>query len=394
MISTRLQGWLPTPRTIHPAFSLWLDLFRWLAALAVCTSHLRAAVFMDYSPQFSWLVRPFYFVTGFGYEAVLVFFVLSGYLVGGEVLRGLRRGDFDGRVYACRRLGRLYAVYVAALLLGALWDHVGLHFLNDRLLYTAAAPTTPMFFFSVAAQLNWPTFAGNLVFCQTLLVPPFGSNHPLWSLANEAWYYLLFPLVAGLLWGRGAGRMKLAGLLVLVAVLWFVRGDLLNYFLLWLVGAGLHFLPRAVLRGAWIAPLALAASLALARFHVLDVKHTFPGDLLIAVTFALWLNYLEHRPVNPPGPPALHRRLAGFSYTLYLVHWPLLLLLTALCDQWFNFGCRMAPDAVALVFAAGLLVIVYGYAWGVAQLTERHTARWRDVLLRVMGRSPAVLSDR
>ena len=35
---------------------------------------------------------------------------------------------------------------------------------------------------------------GNLFFLQTIFVPPFGSNAPLWSLSFEFWYYLLFPL--------------------------------------------------------------------------------------------------------------------------------------------------------------------------------------------------------
>jgi peptidoglycan/LPS O-acetylase OafA/YrhL len=37
---------------------------------------------------------------------------------------------------------------------------------------------------------------GNLVFLQAILVPTWGSNGPLWSLAFEFWFYIWFPTLA------------------------------------------------------------------------------------------------------------------------------------------------------------------------------------------------------
>jgi peptidoglycan/LPS O-acetylase OafA/YrhL len=65
--------------------NLWLDLLRGLSALVVCLVHLRNAVLLDGSD----LIHPsipqkaFYFITGFGHQAVIFLFVLSGYFVGG-----------------------------------------------------------------------------------------------------------------------------------------------------------------------------------------------------------------------------------------------------------------------------------------------------------------------
>jgi len=36
----------------------------------------------------------------------------------------------------------------------------------------------------------------NLGFVQTVSVPVYGTNGPLWSLANEFWYYVMFSLIA------------------------------------------------------------------------------------------------------------------------------------------------------------------------------------------------------
>jgi len=54
----------------------------------------------------------------------------------------------------------------------------------------------------------------NVFFLQTITVPVYGSNSPLWSLANEFWYYLLFPL---LLLAPQRGWLK-GGLLFAVAL--------------------------------------------------------------------------------------------------------------------------------------------------------------------------------
>lgn len=63
----------------------WLDLFRGVAALMVCFGHIRNAFWVDYGDiqVKAWWHVPAYLVTGFGHQAVIIFFVLSGFLVGG-----------------------------------------------------------------------------------------------------------------------------------------------------------------------------------------------------------------------------------------------------------------------------------------------------------------------
>lgn len=65
--------------------NLWLDLIRGCSALIVCLGHLRNAILVDYSVLVnpSIIIKAFYAITGFGHQAVMVFFVLSGYFVGG-----------------------------------------------------------------------------------------------------------------------------------------------------------------------------------------------------------------------------------------------------------------------------------------------------------------------
>ena len=75
------------PRPLTPAASAHLDLIRGLAAWAVMWDHLRGLCFVDFQQvkQADFLLRVIYFFTGFGNEAVLVFFVLSGFLISSAI---------------------------------------------------------------------------------------------------------------------------------------------------------------------------------------------------------------------------------------------------------------------------------------------------------------------
>lgn len=76
------------------AHSLLISLLRGLATLEVAAAHLRAHVY----PGYSFVAQPgaafqgLAFITGFAHQAVVVFFLLSGWLVGGSLLNKNRAG--------------------------------------------------------------------------------------------------------------------------------------------------------------------------------------------------------------------------------------------------------------------------------------------------------------
>ena len=104
-----------------------LDLIRGLAALLVCAGHLRAFVFVNWSevesPKFA--TKIFYFITGLGHQSVVVFFVLSGFLVGGSVMDEYFRRKWCWKRYLINRLVRLWVVLIPALGLTFFWDIIG-----------------------------------------------------------------------------------------------------------------------------------------------------------------------------------------------------------------------------------------------------------------------------
>src|ERR1700716_2371899 len=71
------------------ALSHFLDFSRAMAALLVLLFHIRSALVVPFDSLevHNWLSRAVFVVTAFGHDAVIIFFVLSGYLVGGAVLK-------------------------------------------------------------------------------------------------------------------------------------------------------------------------------------------------------------------------------------------------------------------------------------------------------------------
>src|SRR5690349_289647 len=96
-----------------------LNLIRGVAALAVLVYHVRYRFFPDYAdlaaPDLT--AKLFYAVTAFGHDAVVVFFVLSGYLISATVMRDCATGRWSWARYGVSRWVRLSVVLVPGLLL-------------------------------------------------------------------------------------------------------------------------------------------------------------------------------------------------------------------------------------------------------------------------------------
>src|SRR5262249_3506070 len=172
--------------------------------------------------------------------------VLSGFLISSTVLRSQVSGNWSWRDYAINRAMRLYVVLIPGLLLGFFWDRLGSWLFSAQGIYThplkGLGTAIPM------ENLILPAFLGNLFFLQTIFCATFGSNGPLWSLANEFWYYVLFPVALGaaLAWSRFRLRaaVPLTCLAVVVCLLLGI-GKLLG-FLIWLAGVALVLLRAKV----------------------------------------------------------------------------------------------------------------------------------------------------
>jgi peptidoglycan/LPS O-acetylase OafA/YrhL len=387
MLAARLPPDLFLFRPIAPRLSTALDALRWLAAALVLHQHVRALVFVDYDPAVhtGWFTRLFMFLAGYGHHAVIVFFVLSGYLVGGEVLRSMAQGTFDWRVYLVRRAARLYLVYLAALALGLILDNIGVRWFNASGLYSGHL-RIPVMNFAVDERLGPTTLLGNLIFLQRIAVPPFGSNEPLWSLTYEVWYYLLWPL---LLWPFCAAdatvkrRLFCAGLAL--GAIWVIRGDVLCYFAIWLLGITPHLLRRPWRIRPELPAGILLVLLTLARFRSWGAGPSFLQDCAIGACIAWLIStlVLQDRPGQPTGA-RWHRWMAGFSYSLYVFHSPILILAVAMLQHGVGSSLRMSPTLGSAAVYLLFIGLLYASAWLLACATEDRTADVRAWLMNFL----------
>jgi len=376
---------IPTTGPPGASPSVHLDALRGFAAFCVLLNHWRDALFVDYEAiaRHHPLTGAAYLVAGLGHQAVVVFFVLSGFLVGGSVLRSVRTGNWSWRAYLLARLSRLYVVLLPALLLGGSLDWLGMHMPGTEAVYSGHSGMHALMV-NVHSTLTWPILAENGLFLQTIAlpvisrypVPTFGSNGALWSLSYEFWYYLAFPFLVFLMAGSRSSKMRFLSCLVLVAWGWFVGSQIVLLGATWLMGALITFLPAFPLRRKWTRGLAIVLALALFGAGLVQGKllGTLASDLVLglAVTLMIWVTL--HCATMPLPTVYVHvaHRAAHSSYTLYLVHLPMLIFLKASLHL-----PRAYPGWHVYVAGAAVLMAVVLYAQLIYEAFEKNTDRVR-----------------
>ena len=325
-----------------------LDMLRGLAAVLVLAGHLRHFMFDEFAALAgpSLLTKLFYLVTSLQHQAVIIFFALSGFLVGGKAFDDLAKGSFSWQRYMLRRITRLWIVMIPALVLTLVFDaFAGGHAVAE-------------------AQTGAGVFLGNLLFLQNIFVPVLGSNAPLWSLANEFWYYVLGPVLIALAIGRGSMMKRGIALATLLIVGSTFPGSVLAGGVIWLSGAFAAWASRIRKEEAWLrAPLvrltalvALCSALGGSKFLFLDAAATPLGtvtdsDVVLGAIVALTLPVLALLP--PPTVAYTHmaRATSEISYTLYVTHYPFLIVLLTTGLHY----TKSAPTIGGLILYIGLL---------------------------------------
>ncbi len=362
-----------------------LDIIRGLAALEVALSHVRAFVFDGFNQvaHTGILVKIFYFLTGFGHQSVVIFFVLSGYLVGGAVLAAPKEGFFLR--YSVQRLSRLWIVLLPCLVATAVLDAWGYHAGGARFL--DGNVDSPRFIVPAgqAVHTDVHTFLGNAFFLQTIVTPVYGDNVPLWSLANEFWYYVIFPLLffgvrndTGRRWFVRAFFIG-AGIAILIALPLGIRLG----FVSWLAGAAIaacgKYRMNNLFRSKWYGIPAVLIGLGAFVY----CRYVRIPDHVLGVAFAAALPVFLRCPTPPKMVAAVSAWLADFSYTLYLAHFPMVAFL------WYAlFDSQQLPPSWKAAGRFGFMVFVLiACSYGLSLLFERNTDKLRRFIMgRIAGK--------
>jgi peptidoglycan/LPS O-acetylase OafA/YrhL len=198
----------------------------------------------------------------------------------------------------------------------------------------------------------------------------------LWSIANEFWYYLLFPLFLSVFIIRGWVK-KTVSLLLIITTLLLLPNLMIFQGVAWLLGAGIFFAQQwkkvnevcrspLFLFGGILFPLIV---LVMIRFNILWIFF----DYLIPFSFVPLIAACSVR----GAPQGIYSRYSAaaseVSYTIYLVHFPIMAFL------FFSFlqGRQMVPGFLTCGLFCIILIGIILYSFAIWWLFERNTDRIR-----------------
>ena len=381
----------------NPTFISFLDLSRWLAAAVVFIGHLRAPLFLGYSDvpvlDQTILVKLWYFVTGLHMEAVIVFFVLSGYLVGGISCAKINSGRYRPDVFAIDRVTRLYVAFLPAVFLTYFLDMAGSYFFGEVGFWNHSHPMIVQkanTLFSFDSNLSIQTLLGNIGMLQGFAVRPVGSNQPFWTISMEFWFYIFFGLIAAA-WITSGNLKKVLVIGASLMLVLLLGNMFLLYMGIWFIGVLLAFIPSYIRMYSSFTLFIFLLVLALVRLnHDMinhDVSYRMAKNYIVAISFGLLLVSMRNKSTFFLLKMAkINRSLADFSYSLYLIHFPLMIFLLAgifATGAFHEISQGYVPtNGEGVILYVGIIIVVYSLAWLFSRATEAQTWRLRKYLKR------------
>lgn len=359
--------------TLNTDFSLYLDVVRFSAALFVVVMHMVMTGLVSRDAAV--------YIPLLGREAVIAFFVLSGFVIMYSVDK--RRNTL--KEYAIARCARIYSVVLPVLLASFL-----LASLVTAYAGTPIAGGYPIFKPQVYIPLHL-AFMGE--FWNLSEVPPWLA--PYWSLGYEVWYYVIF---GAAYFATGAKRIVLV-----TAIMLLVGFKLWLLFPIWLSGAWLYrWLKSNKIPATWAWAGWSLSLLALCLYKLLDADiflraygsgiWPFPtlrlgsADRYLADYFVCALVLINFACAGSMRFPNLLRfsrpirALAGHTFTLYLVHNLVLMM-------WKEFYPHDA-ESIADIGLAALAVAAVTYLAGF--VTERRKGTFERLFRGLYDRASRV----
>ena len=315
--------------------------------------------------------------------AVIIFFVLSGFLITSAVLKKKSQPGFTFGSYLIDRIARVIYPLIPALVLITVFDFLVIHgstklpFIRIDLSPQTIAGNFLLlfnhpFFQELAPRLHMPWMS----------VGPVGSGAPLWSVVAEWWIYVAFGLLAFVAIRRmklGVGGVILLVFSIAVPVGYMAKGGYES--LAWIIGM-LYALSAAKMRKLPVALHGLIALLATAGFLASlyyggQNLHAASSIGTASVAFCHLYFWLSGRKdgdgaasvpggaVPRPATQVFNRFsvfLSSFSYSLYLIHFSVITYLWVYLHDQLS-AWQLIP--LSLVVSN---VLAYGYFL----LVERH----------------------
>ena len=347
--------------SIKPAYRADVDGLRAVAVLSVVLYHYGAA----------WLPG--------GFTGVDVFFVISGFLITGILRREIESGEFSLLAFYDRRIRRIFPALLVmlAVSLAAGW------FLLMPGDYADLGGSAA---FAALGFGNFFFFSNTGYFDQAADLQPLLHT---WSLGVEEQFYLAWPVALWLSLRLVRSRKRFLGLFGIGLALAFAYAvgevDINPKAAFYLpgprawelaVGAFIAFLPA--LKGRLPGELASLGGAALVGWSLfgVDSKMAFPGvNAVYACLGAALLLWPKQSTVIAKGLAARPMVWVGLiSYSLYLWHWPVLVLY-----RHYTEGNWPGKTEIAALFAAALVISYLSWRFVERPFRKPRLAAWQTV---------------
>lgn len=366
------------------AFSLYLDVVRFVAALLVLLYHA------------NWIYRPGILFTSLGHEAVVIFFVLSGFVI--AYVADTREQDFRGFMVA--RGARILSVAIPAIILTGMLDAAGYQINASVYPEDYRAWDLPLI------RVITSTLFLNEIW---LLGIQLFTNVPYWSLNYEVWYYVLFGI---LFFYKGKGSR-----IVFVLVCILLGPKILLLLPVWWLGVWIYRSDYLARMPEWLAWVCLAISIAGGYWYVhvnlgqlgwdylknllgaelhlqLSFSRQFITDyylgLVLAFHFVGLRVLLARIDSVPRSLEKCIRYLAGATFSIYLFHQPLLWFYSAVFS-WVDAGIAryvvVVPITLVTIFILSAFTEQKKHVWKVwlermLVWSEQVGLRFRQIIAR------------
>jgi len=305
--------------------SVILDLIRGISAQLVVIGHGLSffGIFKFlHEPNFPWMQN----------IAVLVFFLLSGYLITYSVSRKLDKIEYSFRHYFIDRFSRIYTAFIPALFFVFLIDVVSMK-MNPGAYTYGDGFSLQSFVGNIFMLQDYPLF----VAAKENIVTSFGSARIFWTLAIEWWIYMFvgYFIIVFIREQRKKNiwNWLLLGFLSIVPLsnLILGRGNGLTTY--WLMGAAIYFIDRQNLLSEvsrwmkWLLVI-LLSGVAMLRAYIEMEAYDAVFAFLLAIVLWLVIDLFRTITINEKSTKVI-RFIASYSYTLYLIHYSILAFIKA-----------------------------------------------------------------
>ena len=307
-----------------------------------------------------------------GHEAVVVFFVLSGFLVGRKLLQ-VTDGEGAKR-YFVDRFSRIYIVAIPALALSALLAN----FLMASIGISYSQPDAPI---NCAPGLM--DVIGNALLLNKTLIPTICSNSPYWSIQNEVTYYLIFAFLAFAIRLKLSAVARFAVLALTGAMITLLFMEPINpnntllYSGFWVAGG------LAAIKGRWyISPIFFAIFYGLVYSAGVHLGGQMRTDIVIGAGILFVIGTARWWYRVPDAVTRVATYLSDSSFSLYLFHMPIINLLVSI-NIANGVGLKLPETSLQAWFMiTGYIAVSLIATRLLYHAFEAHTNKVRDLLLK------------